>query len=361
MDDTTLLIIGGGALAFFLLGGVGIAGAAESETLSVSGKGFTDKTLTEISGANWTVPLLLTLERNIPIGEYGLDTLFNVGTTIASGLYTGVSYVGDKIITALSTVNQVVSGTVIPAVISAGGTVASYVAAGAKSIYVGSGLQWVGGKLVDYGKAAGSAIYTEVKALPGQIMSVGKDIWKYTKIAGGYIWEKISGAYTDVKDYVAKSDLLKTAGKVVVGLAGSAIISKNTPNSDITNNPNEAIKGDIPGSTTPQLIPLGYLSKTPFDTPKSMIVKKLYNSQINDTRIVTDQDTYDASIQIGYKEIDILGYCSPEPFLGAANMISMFNPSIIDSIIITNYDVIPQMEKLGYKSLGTIGYCKALV
>lgn len=364
MDDKTVLLIGAGALAFIFI--FNTTNVFASEVKPAAGQsGFVTKELTAISGADWSLPLFLTVERSIPLGIYGLDTLFSVASTVASGVGTGLSYVGSAIGDALATANQVVTGTVIPAVINATGTTATYVASGAQSIYgglttgasyVGSGLQWIGGEVVDLGKAAGGAIVTGVTAIPGVVIDVGKNVWDFTKVAGGYVWDAVTGTFKFVKD---NSAVIGKAAAAVAGLVAATSIKPNNV-SDNTTNTQQATGGSIGGPAEPQLIPLGYLSKTNFEDPKAMIVKKLYNPKVNDTRVVTDQNTYDVAVKVGYEDRGSIGYCSPQPFYGAVNMYSLYNPNIIDSIIVTNIEAVKQLEKQGYQNLGTIGYCKAL-
>lgn len=367
MEDNTLLIVGLGAIAFLVMYKPEQVGAVSTAQVlaAASTSGFVTKDLVPISGANWTIPLFLTMDRNIPLGTYGLETLFTIGSAIAGGVTTAASYIGNTLGTALSTANQVVSGTVIPAIVNASGTVATYVSSGASNLwsgistgasYIGTGAQWLGGEIVDLGKAVGGATISEVKALPGQIADIGKNVWDYTKIAGGYVWDKITGTWTYVSDLYKQSALFATVTKAVGGAAATLIANKVTNKSDNTTNQ----KSSIPTSSSAKLIPLGYISKTQFDSPKSMIVTKMYNPSVLDTRLVTDDNALNTSIQLGYQVQEKLGYCSPAPFYGCVNMISMYNPKIIDSIVITNYNIIPQLENMGYQSLGTIGYCKAL-
>ncbi len=362
MNDTTILIIGGGALALLLLyktKQVNAVTISNGQILSAAATmGFVTKNLVAIPGADWTIPFFLTLDRDIPLGIYGLETLFTVGSTIVSGIETAAVYVGTALGTALSTANQVISGTVIPAIVNAAGTTATYVASGATSLwsgistgasYVGTGTQWLGGEVVDISGTVGSTI-----------VDIGKDVWDFTKVAGGYIWNKITGVWESISNLYDKSKLFATTVAALGTAATGVAINKLSNKSDNTTNQQKALSSGIGGSTSPQLIPLGYLSKTNFDNPKALIVRKMYNPTVLDTRIVTDDNNYNTSIQLGYKDAGILGYCSPQPFYGCINMINMYNPRVLDSITITNYDIIPKMETLGYQSLGTIGYCKAL-
>lgn len=361
MDDTTMLIIGGGALAILLLyktKQVGAEQISSGQILSAAATtGFVTKNLVAIPGADWTTPLFLTLDRNIPLGIYGLETLFTVGSAIVRG----VEYVGTVLGTALSTANQTITQTIIPAIISAPGNLATYISTGGlwqtiSTGPLGTGVSWVAGEVMDLPEN----IYNAIVALPGQIVDIGKDVWDFAKVQGGKIWNNITGAWEDVSNLYEKSKLFATAVNAIGTATGGIIINKLTNKSDNTTNQQKALSSGIGGSTSPQLIPLGYLSKTNFDNPKALIVRKMYNPSVLDTRIVTDDNNFNTSIQLGYKDAGILGYCSPQPFYGCINMINMYNPKIIDSITITNYDIIPKMEAMGYQSLGTIGYCKAL-
>lgn len=345
MDNNQILLLGGlGIAAYFLFPSISSAAGFgnKDETLSVAGSAGESNIqtidLVDIAGANWSLPLYLTLERDFNLGILGLETLYTGLSTAYSVAKTSAQVVGEALSTALSYSNSVAREIVVPAIVDAAGVTANVVKTGAGYAWtglksVGSGIYYIGGKIYD------GTTY------------LGETAWQIAKTAGGYVWDGVAGSWKYVKDLYKESHIFRDVTKGLVTIASSAAISIGAKKDD----------GDkVTGTPTSNTVPLGYLSKTNFEMPKALPVIKVYNDVIKDTRLVTDNEALEIAKNTGYKEIARMGYCSPEPFRGCTQIFQLFNKTTLDTIVVTNSKILPRLTKQGYESHGIIGYCKAL-
>lgn len=287
--------------------------------------------LKDIPNASWKVPLFVTIERNIQLGFW--SELLGVAQSASSAVLSGVSTVGTTALSALKTagsavgsalsgISNVVTGTVVPAI-----------------------------------SDIGSGIATVIKPVASTVLKAGSAVWDLASSVGGKTWDAVAG----VADYVVSNpEAVKTAATTVATVATTVQAIKSSDQSQIATTPTQVQEQqrELPEAQTFQA---GLLSQTPFNTEYglSLTVKKLYNSQLKDTALATNEETVRVLGQVGYQVQETLGYCSPGPFLGSVPMIMLFNENTIDHLLITNPDAVSRFESVGYKSLGTIGYCKA--
>lgn len=341
-----LLIVSLGLGAMFILPNLARASTKLTQNTAIS----TDKTqiidtttgqviaqketirLSDIPNAQWKVPLFVTIERDIQLGFIsalvgGLKTIggvvvsgvSTVGTTAFSAIKTAGSAVGS----AIGGISNVVTGSVVPAVMDIGGSIA-----------------------------------TVIKPLAGTIVQAGSAVWDLASAAGSKTWDVVAGA----AEYVTENpEKVREAATTVATVATTVAAVKDADKSQVATTQTQVAEqqAQVPSAQTFQA---GNLSQTPFNTEygPSLIVKKLYNPQLKDTALVTNDKAIQALGQVGYQVQETLGYCSPGPFNGSTPMIMLYNENTIDHLLITNPQAVGKFEAVGYKSLGTIGYCKAV-
>jgi len=338
MSNNKALLLGGLGLAtIFLLPKISAAAQPSTPNNIISVAGTSNiKTinLEDISGADWAIPLYLTVERNLALGLWGTDYLYTGVSTLYTGVKAATQDVGELLSTALSFSNSVARDIVVPSIISASKTTAKiitnvpkYTWSGLKT--VGSGIYYVGGKIYD------------------GTTWVGKTAWDIARETGKDVWKFVAGSWQKVTDLYKESHIFRDTTKALIGIAATAAVSiHGKPKSDTTT------------EVKPSTIPLGYLSKTLFDG--ALPVTKMYNSIIKDTRLVTDHEAIDKAKKLSYKKIATLGYCAAKPFRHSTQIFQLFNKVTLDSIIVTNAKILPKLVNSGYESQGIIGYCKAL-
>lgn len=327
MNETNLLLIAGiGAAAYLLLPTIASAASPGGGLLSAAGEGvFKDITLVDISGATWSIPLFLTLERDIALGIWGSEFL----TTAAGITWSGMKTAGGYVSSALSTMNTVARNVVLPTIIDATKTTASFI--------------------VD---------------IPGYTWTGMKAVGRGIKIGAGWTWDKVTGIWTYTKGLYEKSFIFRRSVEAV-GAMIAGIGIEWSPGKD---SKNDTDSPDIQqaGSMHTKPIPIGYLSKTSFTQEiegkmyPSLVVTKMFHPQANDTMLVSDGEAITIARQNGYITRETLGNCASAPFRGCTYLFNMFNNKIMDHIVVSNQNAIPKLESMGYESMGILGYAKAL-
>jgi hypothetical protein len=288
--------------------------------------------LESITGADWRLPLILTVERDISFGI--LDWIISGASALWEAGGVVISTAGDYLGTALSGTSSFVAGTLIPGVVDVSGT--------------------VGGIIMDVGSTAWDA----TKAIGGAIGGVA-----------GQAWDVVSGGVTGSVEWIAShSEEIVDATKAAAALAGTVYTIKKMDQTSVTTNPNEAQSPSSVQTTSPAQVvepttaTIGYLSSTSFTFKglPALRVTRMYHPQYKDTMIVTNDEAIKVAQGVGYQVTGNLGYAAPAPFQYCVPMITLYNPTTIDHIVITNPDGVAKLESIGYKNEGYIGYCRAL-
>lgn len=378
--DQKLLWIGGGLAAIFVLPKiVRAAGVSSSAAAGITQEATIN--LNDISGASWTKPLYLTVERTMNLGA--ITTLPTLSQQRKN------REIGEAINTIFASMNAVYRGVVVPAIIEPGRSKARVIAKITTKKQTQPNVANMG-----FWDAIWSGITTAATTVSSVawegVSAVGSLAWDGAQAVGGLasdLWESTAGirstildggktvvnwttsAVSKISDVVQGSETLQ---KALIGLgvsvAGSALAKTNT--SDVSgqtaSSPSGSTPGSVGSSTGPgatdiptETVLIGYSSSVRFPSPAALEITKTYNSQVKDTALITDSQMLQQAVEIGYQPVEQLGFASPEPFKGCVPLIRLFNPTTIDTIVITNTAAVSKLEAIGYQSHGVIGYIRA--
>lgn len=333
MDKDIWLVLGLGGATVLLLPKLSRAEAGPT-IFTPGGTALTETVnLYDIPGADWSLPMYATIERDIQLGF--LDTLVSAGSSVVSYTGTALNYVGDTLSGLWQNTSNILTGTVVPAVVNVGGQTAEIIKTGATALW--SGAEYVG-----------TQVWTGTQW-------VATNVWDAAKSTGEWIWDKTAGVRDAAGNLLSDPKKMKEALEVVGALGGTAAVLVNVLGGK-----------DSENTTNPQTVPphqelslIGYISKTNFNSPVALVVTKLYHAGLQDTMITTDPNQKAMAISQGYKDQGPLGYVSPEPFRNCVALFQMFNARVVDHLVITNTNMIAKLEQAGYQSHGVIGYARA--